>query len=387
MSLKHVVVDGSNIATEGRTAPSLAQLDDAVRTFIEEYGADRLTVVVDATFGHRIDESERAAYEEAVLAGEVVSPPAGAIGRGDAFVLQIADKAGATVFSNDSFQEFHGDYDWLFDEGRLIGGKPVPEVGWVFVARTPVRGPTSRRATAGSKRARKGRTGAASRGPVTSAKQVTAAITAQRGGAAPKIGDSLSVAAPASKAARRSTSSSKRKAAPAATPAPTTSPGPGRNRRTTGTREPANQPLPFIEFVGANPVGSAVTAQVERFSSHGAYVRVDDLLCYVPLKSMGDPAPRRARDVLTIGEAREFIVQRFDPPHRGVDLALRGFEVLTETALPADEVPDQDNPVEEAPDMAAPAKKTAAKKTAAKKASAKKTAATKKAAPKKAAAD
>jgi ribosomal protein S1 len=135
--------------------------------------------------------------------------------------------------------------------------------------------------------------------------------------------------------------------------------------------------LPFIEFVGSHPVGSAVTAEVERFSSHGAYVRVDDLLCYVPLKSMADPAPRRARDVLTIGEAREFIVQRFDPPHRGVDLALRGYEVLTDTALSADEVPDQDNPVEEAPDMAAPAKKTAAKKTAAKKAPAKKTAAKK----------
>jgi len=28
MALKHVVVDGSNIATEGRTAPSLAQLDE-----------------------------------------------------------------------------------------------------------------------------------------------------------------------------------------------------------------------------------------------------------------------------------------------------------------------------------------------------------------------
>jgi hypothetical protein len=381
MSLKHVVVDGSNIATEGRTAPSLAQLDDAVRTFIEEYGADRLTVVVDATFGHRIDESERAAYEEAVLAGEVVSPPAGAIGRGDAFVLQIADKAGATVFSNDSFQEFHGDYDWLFDEGRLIGGKPVPEVGWVFVARTPVRGPTSRRATAGVKRTRKGRSASsAPRAAAASAKQVTAAINAQRGGAAPKIGDSLAVAPEPAKAGRRSSSSpSKRKAAAATAPAPapTTSPGPGRNRRSTGTREPANQPLPFIEFVGSHPVGSAVTAEVERFSSHGAYVRVDDLLCYVPLKSMGDPAPRRARDVLTIGEAREFIVQRFDPPHRGVDLALRGYEVLTDTALSADEVPDQDNPVEEAPDMAAPAKKTAAKKTAAKKAPAKKTAAKK----------
>ena len=26
----------------------------------------------------------------------------------------------------------------------MIGGKPVPHVGWVFVARTPVRGPKSR---------------------------------------------------------------------------------------------------------------------------------------------------------------------------------------------------------------------------------------------------
>src|SRR5690606_22760411 len=76
---------------------------------------------------------------------ELVAPPAGAVGRGDAFVLNIAHKAGAGILSNDSFQEFHGDYPWLFEEGRLIGGKPVPNVGWVFVARTPVRGPKSRR--------------------------------------------------------------------------------------------------------------------------------------------------------------------------------------------------------------------------------------------------
>ena len=106
-----------------------------------------LTVVVDATFGHRIADNEKAEYEEAIVNGELVTPPAGAIGRGDAFVLQIADKANAAVFSNDSFQEFHGSYDWLFDEGRLIGGKPVPHVGWVFVLRSPVRGPTSRRST------------------------------------------------------------------------------------------------------------------------------------------------------------------------------------------------------------------------------------------------
>src|SRR3954462_39223 len=146
MSGTHVVVDGSNIATEGRSAPSLKQLDEAVRALIDEFKFDNVTVVVDATFGHRIDAKERAAYEEAVLAGEVITPPAGAIGRGDAFVLQIADRAHADVLSNDSFQEFHGSYTWLFDEGRLIGGKPVPYVGWVFVLRTPVRGPASRRA-------------------------------------------------------------------------------------------------------------------------------------------------------------------------------------------------------------------------------------------------
>ena len=133
MGLKHVVVDGSNIATEGRSLPSLEQLDEAVGAFVDEYGPDSFTVVVDATFGHRIKDSEKPAFEEAILAGELVSPPAGAIGRGDAFVLQIADRANSVVFSNDSFQEFHGQYDWLFDEGRLIGGKPVPSVGWVFV--------------------------------------------------------------------------------------------------------------------------------------------------------------------------------------------------------------------------------------------------------------
>src|SRR5438132_13047145 len=145
MAGKHLVVDGSNIATEGRAAPSLAQLDEAVRALIADRHYEVVTVVVDATFGHRIDASEREAFEEAALSGEVITPPAGAIGRGDAFILQIADRANADVFSNDSFQEFHRQYAWLFDEGRLVGGKPVPNVGWVFVLRAPVRGPASRR--------------------------------------------------------------------------------------------------------------------------------------------------------------------------------------------------------------------------------------------------
>src|SRR5579884_3654837 len=158
MAARHVVVDGSNLATEGRSMPSLAQLDTAVREFLLENPDDMVTVVVDASFGHRIDPSEFKVFEEAEAAGELVSPPAGAIGRGDAFLLRIAEKTGATVLSNDSFQEFHGEHGWLFDKGRLIGGKPVPGVGWIFMHRTPVRGAKSREVVKEAKRRKRAET-------------------------------------------------------------------------------------------------------------------------------------------------------------------------------------------------------------------------------------
>src|SRR5665213_3672138 len=159
---RRIVVDGSNIATEGRTLPSLAQLNEAIETFLEEYRGftpEDVTVVVDASFGHRIDPSEVQAFEQAIEHGEMVSPPAGAVGRGDGFILRIAEKSGALVLSNDSFQEFHAERPWLFEAGRLIGGKPVPGVGWVFTPRTPVRGPRSRSVTAQSKRGAKAASG------------------------------------------------------------------------------------------------------------------------------------------------------------------------------------------------------------------------------------
>ena len=141
-------MDGSNLATEGRTFPSLKQLDEAVRAYASEDPDASIIVVVDATFEHRVDDAEREEVRQAMLNGEIISPPAGAIGRGDAFVLRIAERTGAIVLSNDSFQEFHGEHPWLFDDGRLIGGKPVPGVGWIFTPRLPIRGPKSRAATA-----------------------------------------------------------------------------------------------------------------------------------------------------------------------------------------------------------------------------------------------
>jgi hypothetical protein len=194
----HVVVDGSNLATEGRTLPSLAQLDAAVRAYMAEDPDAEIVVVVDASFEHRIDASERDQLEQAELHGEIVSPPAGAVGRGDAFVLRIAERTNALVLSNDSFQEFHGEHPWLFEAGRLVGGKPVPGVGWIFTPRVPVRGAKSREATT---RASRDARVAAVPAPVKAAevakaakKVAKAARAAQKAarhpdGSVPRIGD------------------------------------------------------------------------------------------------------------------------------------------------------------------------------------------------------
>jgi len=278
-----VVVDGSNIATEGRSAPSLAQLDEAVRAYLAENPNADITVVVDATFGHRIADSERQLFEEARAAGEMVSPPAGAIGRGDAFLLRIAEKTGATVLSNDSFQEFHGEHDWLFTTGRLIGGVPVGGVGWIFTPRSPVRGPKSRQSVQEAKREQK------RAAPRAEAKQKAIAEATEE------------ATEPAAAGRRR------------------------RRRRGRGApSEPLNDPLPFLTFVSAHPLGSELEGEVEEFSSHGAFVQAADVRCYVPLSALGDPPPRAAREVLTRGEKHTFVVQALDPLRRGIELALPG---------------------------------------------------------------
>ena len=292
--------------------PSLQQLLDAVDAVTKEFDPANVTVIVDATFGHRIDSSERDAYEEATSNGRVITPPAGVIGRGDAFILEVADRADAIVLSNDSFQEFHGKYDWLFEEGRLLGGKHVPGVGWIFLARSPVRGPTSRRAVSDAKRKRRGSKKAESSRPKKATK------------AKPKT----------TKSTRSSSSGSK---------------AGGQAQRKSGGKEPEpyNEPLPFIEFVGAHPVGSVVEGEVEQFSSHGAYVLVDGTRCYVPLKALADPAPRSARDVLTLGESREFVVVAIDTPRRGIDLSMPGVDVVDDEA--SDAAADTDGSVDEVP--------------------------------------
>ncbi|HEY7915836.1 MAG TPA: hypothetical protein VIC86_02570 [Acidimicrobiales bacterium] len=428
---RRIVVDGSNIATEGRSLPSLAQLDEAIRSFLEEYRGfttSDVTVVVDASFGHRIDPSEVTTYEQALEHGEMITPPAGALGRGDGFILRIAEKSGALVLSNDSFQEFHGERPWLFDPGRLIGGKPVPGVGWIFTPRTPVRGAKSRSATKSvrSSRSRDGvgpaasidgddqasgmesdgvspRRGAKATSAPKAAKTASAAKTAKAAKAAnpaktakpvkasketkadkpatatkpakksktadaskmakkAKSADASKTAKPAkpakkakatepSKAAKPAKPDKPAKAATAARAAESAKSGRGagspgakasleadgpppadKSARAgssgrAGTRrapEALNDPMTFLTFVADHPVGSTLDGTVVAFTSHGAHIDVGGMLCHVPLRGLARPAPNKARQVLTKGETRTFVLVSLDAARRRAELALPG---------------------------------------------------------------
>lgn len=351
--IHHVVVDGSNIATEGRSVPSLDQLDEAVQAYAAEDPQAQITVVVDATFEHRIPEIDRKRLEEAELHGEVVSPPAGTIGRGDAFVLQIAKRTGATVLSNDSFQEFQTEHAWLFDEGRLVGGKPVPGIGWIFTPRLPVRAVKNRQVSDQARmRTRRESTVLSnledcSTSILEDGKEVRLPSN-YPDGSKPQIGDVWApLSAPlidvlgnakivGSAKAAKTPKTPKSPEATKATKATKTAKGaktPKVTKAETSTTSNksrthvVNEALSFITFVTTYPVGSTFDGKVASFTSHGAMIEVEvpdesSLLCYLPLAKMSDPPPSKASEIVTKGKTYRFTLVGLDPSRRVGELEL-----------------------------------------------------------------
>jgi len=364
----HAVFDGSNLATEGRTEPSITQLREAVAAFAEEYDFAQLTVIVDATFEHRVSAREKKAARLAVEANEFIMPPAGVIGRGDRFILEVAERAKAVVVSNDSFQEFHADYRWLFDEGRLLGGKPVPGVGWIFVPRLPVKGPVSRKVRASN----------------AEGQSNNAAVVENK--AKPKPAKKANAAKPTP----RDTSERAPRGTSERAPRGTT------EREASRTRPVSNYSNPtkvWSAFRREHPTGSRVAVTVESFTSHGASGRSGDAVVYLPLSLLANPAPTRARDVVQVGSSYRMFVHRFDQERLSIDVGInplnesngktgrnrqtenpsqpKGHTVAAKKA-PAKKAPAKKAPAKKAPAKKAPAKKAPAKKAPAKKAPAKK---------------
>ena len=253
--------------------------------------------------------------------------------------MKIADRIGGVVLSNDSFQEFHEQYPWLFDEGRLIGGKPVQGVGWVFTPRLPVRGAKS----------------------VRTVKKLSVTLS---GGAAPEIGTTLTPVKAAKgsskKAAVKVTKTPAKAAKKTAKPEPEVEKKPARRASTTKKaaakavpaakvakkapvaapgapaepavalrrgRHPVNPEEEFTRFRTSHRIGSKIDGEVTAFTSHGAVITVSlkdgqQIECYAPTTSLGSPAPARARDVLKRGDRRTFRLVTVDVDRRIAELAL-----------------------------------------------------------------
>ena len=251
--------------------------------------------MVDATFGHRIDPREVAEFDAAIEHNEIVAPPAGAVGRGDAFVLAIAHKVNATIISNDSYQEFHAEYPWLFDEGRLDrrqAGAPR-RLG----VRPPCAGPRSAQPPGHARRQARSGNGRAER-PAAVTKASKEALQPMPVPAAPPPGARLPARAVVGRAAAAEPVAQDRCAGgPGQCPPARRAASVGvRPRAPTCRRRPSRRwsttLLPFLAFVEHHPVGSVVEAVVESYASHGAYVTIGDARGYVPLRLMAEPAPR-----------------------------------------------------------------------------------------------
>ncbi|MEV8065878.1 Hsp70 family protein [Streptomyces sp. NPDC085995] len=143
-----LVVDGSNLAWIGRSPrqpgvygnddrPSYAQLLSARDALTSRYPDAVLHVVVDATFRHKVAEEERAAVDAALGKGDLIQPPAGTEGKGDALVTAIAEDTHGTVVTNDNYVELQGRYSWLRNKDRVLGAT-LTQGRWVFTPRTCV---------------------------------------------------------------------------------------------------------------------------------------------------------------------------------------------------------------------------------------------------------
>jgi hypothetical protein len=340
-------------------------LDEAVRAVAEE-GFGPITVIVDATFPRRIESDEADDFEARTLDGSIVTPPAGVVGRGDAFILQVAAQVDAVVLSNDSFQEFHGDHEWLLTQDqRLLGGKPVPNVGWVFAWRGPVRGPRSRQSIKAAK-------------------------------------DKVSKKnPPEDDAAQKKVSPKPKKSARRASPKKTIDRSKPIEQNEGSIPKPkVNEPHhlndvnEFMAFVTKYSIGDTIEGDVERYSSHGCYLRAATAQCYLPIKAMGDPPPNKARDVVSKGDLVRARVESLDARRRGINVSLVS---VTPRADSSDQKQESNTPRRSENNMATPKKaakkRTTTKRAAPKKGAARKTTAkkavrkttTKKAAPRKAA--
>ncbi|MDP1795129.1 MAG: translation initiation factor IF-2 N-terminal domain-containing protein [Acidimicrobiales bacterium] len=133
-----LVIDGMNIAYEGRAVPSLAQLLSAAASLKSRYPEAAQVIVVDAGFSFAVAAEEKAESEQLLRTGAILMTPSGWPGKADGFVCEVAARAiqqrrRVFVVSNDAYKEQHQKHPWLRDSERMVGGNYVAAIGeWLW---------------------------------------------------------------------------------------------------------------------------------------------------------------------------------------------------------------------------------------------------------------
>jgi S1 RNA binding domain len=171
----------------------------------------------------------------------------------------------------------------------------VPNVGWVFIQRLPVRKQAGRETAATLRRAKSTRTAMrpmpVPKSPPPSSRATATAVRSQATNA--KSGAATKSAQP-----------------------------PKLNDLTT-----------FLNFVEKNPIGTKAKGSVDSYASHGVYVKIGEVSGYLPLRLMASPTPRSAREHVKLGASLNLVVVGFTPSRRSVELAVSGMETLAQKTV------------------------------------------------------
>jgi hypothetical protein len=138
-----IIVDASNVARSPSSPPDIELLDDCRRAAEQFFNGRRVILIADASLPRVVEHNSSQVHYDLlnrmISDRRLVIVPPGIRGRADRFILDTATKTQGVVVSNDSYKEFHGDFPWLFEEGRLYGHTYHEVLGWDFTQRFPVR--------------------------------------------------------------------------------------------------------------------------------------------------------------------------------------------------------------------------------------------------------
>lgn|GEM_PF-5084325 len=142
--LTRYILDGSNLAHDGGSAPSFDRLMDAARSLATRNEGSAVTICIDANLLNNPKSEDRGDFSRASVDRRLYPAPAGTAGGGDTWVMAVANlsRSGgetAVIVSNDSFAALQESNPWIFDSGSLLGGHSVDDLGWAWVERFPIK--------------------------------------------------------------------------------------------------------------------------------------------------------------------------------------------------------------------------------------------------------